>query len=526
MPTTLEHSQYGFDRDSRRTWQKRALTSMQDQCYGYDTLSQMNAAALGSLNSNLTAIAGVPAAAQSWEYDPTGNWRGYHAAANGTATLDQHRVHDRGNRMTQIEGNPHNMILDRVGRMRQMAPDASGDWDGKLEITWDAWSRITSVKDNGEVVGEYTYDGLTRRVTREVGGETLHSYYNDQWRPVEERKDAETTAAVSYLWGARHRDDLVRRDRAVGGTMLNETRYVLMDYFNPAALTDEEGEVTERYAFSAFGVRTILNRDFTNRSSSECDMGFAFHGQFIDLESGLMNYGYRYYSPHLGRWTCKDPIGEKGGINLYGMVGNDGVNRHDYLGLADNKLPACCCVEDIDAVIAGPMQGGKTMNDYFPGIDQGLVGNQPGQTGPWTTPNRVGVNVQITSSTSGNSEKCHFTQDIYVDTQIINGEKGLMHDTEFDDIEANEFDESQAPFRQPVNGSPSMADPPGMPRFPNTTYSATFTTCLRSGGASFRTTCIYEKCCINWRIKFVTDGNGNVTTREVEKLRKECTLSD
>jgi len=121
----------------------------------------------------------------------------------------------------------------------------------------------------------------------------------------------------------------------VGGTMLNETRYVLMDYFNPAALTDEEGEVTERYAFSAFGVRTILNRDFTVRSGSECGMEFGFHGQFIDLESGLMNYGYRYYSPHLGRWTCKDPIGERGGINLYGMVHNNPVNHVDYLGWRD-----------------------------------------------------------------------------------------------------------------------------------------------------------------------------------------------
>ncbi len=333
MSTTLEQSQYGFDRNNRRTWQRRSLTDTQDQHYSYDALSQVSAAARGSLNLNMTAISGTPAVVQSWDYDPTGNWRGYHIAANGTSTLDQHRVHDRGNRMTQIEDSPHNMILDRVGRMRQMSPDAEGNWDGKLEITWDAWSRITSVKNNGAVVGEYSYDGTHRRVTREVDGETLHSYYNDAWRPVEERKDAETTANISYLWGARHRDDLVRRDRAVDGITLNETRYILMDYFNPAAITDAAGEVKERYAFSAFGVRTILNPDFTTRSSSECGMEFAFHGQFLDGESGLMNYGYRYYSPQLGRWTCKDPIGEEGGINLYGFAGNESLNHVDFLGL-------------------------------------------------------------------------------------------------------------------------------------------------------------------------------------------------
>lgn len=175
---------------------------------------------------------------ESWNYDPTGNWRGYHTAENGEVTLDQHRVHDRGNRLTQLEGNPHNKVLDRTGRMRQTAPDAEGDWEGKLELTWDAWSRITSVKNNGEVIGGYAYDGSHRRVTREVGEETLHSYYNQAWRPVEERRDAETSANMSYLWGSRHRDDLVRRDRTVVGTTLNETRYILTDYFNPSAITD------------------------------------------------------------------------------------------------------------------------------------------------------------------------------------------------------------------------------------------------------------------------------------------------
>lgn len=339
MPATIEQSQYGFDRNSRRTWQRHSLTNTQDQHYSYDALSQVSAAARGSLNLNATAISGVPAAAESWDYDPTGNWRGYYSAVNGSTTLDQHRVHDRGNRLTQIEDNPHNMILDRVGRMRQMAPDADGDWDGKLELTWDAWSRITRVKNNGEVVGEYAYDGTHRRTTREVGSDTLHSYYNDAWRPVEERKDAETTASISYLWGSRHRDDLVRRDRAVGGTSLNETRYVLMDYFNPAALTDASGVVKERYAFSAFGLRTILNPNFTGRSTSECAMEFAFQGQFLDTESGLMNYGFRYYSPQLGRWTCKDPIEEEGGVNLYTSSSNDASNRVDYLGLSDNLIP-------------------------------------------------------------------------------------------------------------------------------------------------------------------------------------------
>jgi hypothetical protein len=37
-----------------------------------------------------------------------------------------------------------------------------------------------------------------------------------------------------------------------------------------------------------------------------------------------------------GRWPNRDPIGEKGGLNLYGMVGNSPINRWDLLGLSES----------------------------------------------------------------------------------------------------------------------------------------------------------------------------------------------
>jgi len=44
-------------------------------------------------------------------------------------------------------------------------------------------------------------------------------------------------------------------------------------------------------------------------------------------------YGYRYYDPLTGRWPSRDPIGEEGGVNLYGFVRNDGVGKIDVLGM-------------------------------------------------------------------------------------------------------------------------------------------------------------------------------------------------
>lgn len=52
-----------------------------------------------------------------------------------------------------------------------------------------------------------------------------------------------------------------------------------------------------------------------------------------DLGLGVAYYGYRYYDPVTGRWPSRDPIEERGGVNLYGFVGNDGVQASDKLGL-------------------------------------------------------------------------------------------------------------------------------------------------------------------------------------------------
>jgi RHS repeat-associated protein len=58
--------------------------------------------------------------------------------------------------------------------------------------------------------------------------------------------------------------------------------------------------------------------------------------------------GYRYYSPRLGRWITRDPIGEKGGRNLLGFVGNNPISRIDKTGL----LPAV--VDDIIDYLLNP----------------------------------------------------------------------------------------------------------------------------------------------------------------------------
>ena len=69
------------------------------------------------------------------------------------------------------------------------------------------------------------------------------------------------------------------------------------------------------------------------------------------LASGVRFYGFRYYDPETGRWPNRDPIEESGGYNLYGFVGNDGMNHWDYLGFhpgidEDDADELCNCEYD------------------------------------------------------------------------------------------------------------------------------------------------------------------------------------
>jgi len=64
-----------------------------------------------------------------------------------------------------------------------------------------------------------------------------------------------------------------------------------------------------------------------------------------DFRVRVTYYGYRYYDPVTGRWPSRDPIEEEGGLNLYGFVGSDGVNKLDNLGLKEieNSIEECFC---------------------------------------------------------------------------------------------------------------------------------------------------------------------------------------
>jgi RHS repeat-associated protein len=155
-----------------------------------------------------------------------------------------------------------------------------------------------------------------------------------------------------------------------------------------------DGTLAAAYEYDAFG-RTLRAEGTYATGNS-----FRFSTKYTDEETGLVCYGHRYYSPSLGRFINRDPIGEMGGLNLYAFVGNNPVNQWDYLGLDDDyTVYSDGCVSYVDdhgvyhiecppqtTVEPGDMYRGPTRVARNPSGGGGSGGGGSGGSGPQQSP--------------------------------------------------------------------------------------------------------------------------------------------
>jgi RHS repeat-associated protein len=92
-------------------------------------------------------------------------------------------------------------------------------------------------------------------------------------------------------------------------------------------LVDATGQVRARFDYDVYGQRTQVAGDLTTLRG--------FTGHWHHQQTGLVLTLFRAYDPSIGRWLSRDPIGERGGLNLYGYVGNRPTMAVDPLGLFD-----------------------------------------------------------------------------------------------------------------------------------------------------------------------------------------------
>ena len=330
--------QYGYDRDSNRLYRNNLINNTFGELYhasgagnGYDVLNQMTDFARGTLSSSnppngpLDTIA-TPSITKNWNLDIVGNWNSVCTNPTGTncsgGTL-QSRTHNKQNEVTQVGSaapqfdNNGNTITDDNGN----------------QLTFDAWNRLATVTVTGIGTISYKYDALNRRGQRSNGG-LRDFYFSQAWQNLEER---DGTNITQYIWSPVYVDALIERD--INGQCL----HVQQDAnFNVTSLTNNAGNVVERYTYDPYGRVDFRNPDFTlEAGGSQFAWVYLHQGGRLDPTTGFYNFRNREYSPTLGRWLQVDPMGYAAGdINLYRYIFDSPNNLSDPLGLSGGNTPA------------------------------------------------------------------------------------------------------------------------------------------------------------------------------------------
>jgi RHS repeat-associated protein len=201
--------------------------------------------------------------------------------------------------------------------------------DGTKQFVWDAENRLIAVKQDTVTVAEYAYDAYSRRITKDVTG-VLTNFVYDGWNPI--AKFTGTILSKTYTWGMDVSGSMQGAGGVGGLLAVNDTTATYYPSFdgngNVSEYVDSTGTVVAHYEYDAFG-------QAVGSGTKKNDFSHQFSTKQLDTETGLHYYGYRYYDSTSGRWLGRDPIEEEGGYNLYGFIENNGVNKLDYLGMAE-----------------------------------------------------------------------------------------------------------------------------------------------------------------------------------------------
>ncbi len=335
-----------YDQRDRRTARIHGETA---DLFAYDPAGQVIAAAYQQAATTVPAAPANPneskadgksfEAQQTFNYDPAGNRKAFQDV-DGTKTDYQTN-----------EANQYTSVADHAPRY-----DKNGNLltDTRNTYTWDADIHLLSVttkaeknQDSGiknqESTTRFAYDALHRRVARLEPDGTLTQFIHDGWNVLEERSSNHKSQIInhnSFIWGS----DISGTAQGAGGIAgllkSTENREPRTENFfgydsngNVVLLTATDGRETARYSYDAFG------KTLTATGEAATTNKYRFSTKPIEASSGLAFYGFRYYSPDLGRWTARDPFRERGGINLLIIANNNAISHVDVLGLLVGPPP-------------------------------------------------------------------------------------------------------------------------------------------------------------------------------------------
>jgi RHS repeat-associated protein len=235
----------------------------------------------------------------------------------------------KDSRNTGNSTNPNQTFTyDDDGNMTQGYTPAPDNYT--VAMAYDAENRLASAEytDSGSVVHkiEYSYSG--NNFLAEIKNYEDSSLVKTirivraGFLPVQERDD-NNSVTREYTWG-------IDMGGGIGGLLnlkqdVNDYSYLYDGKGNVMAVLNNTQSIVASYRYDEFG--NLMAKTGT------LNQPFMYSTKRYDQSTGTSYYGYRFYSSCTGRWMTRDPLGEAGGINLYGFVQNNPVNFVDPWGL-------------------------------------------------------------------------------------------------------------------------------------------------------------------------------------------------
>jgi RHS repeat-associated protein len=292
-----------------------------DTDWGYDALGQVT-----------SADAPATLADRVFEYDHIGNRK--KSAESLTLPGSDNYSNNALNQYTAIDSFSPGYDDDGNQTSAQIKPITATTPMSSF-FAWDGSNQLAEVKDDATTSRvKYSYDALSRRIARILPDDSITHFIYDGWNCIAEYTASASTAASiarKRTWGL----DLSGQSQGAGGVggLLCETHGSTPYYptydgnGNVSEYLNVDGSTAAHFEYDAYG-NTVVTAN-----PSGVLFSYRFSTKPVDPLTGLYYYGYRWFDPMTGRWPSRDPIEEEGGVNLYGFVGNNGVNLIDRLGL-------------------------------------------------------------------------------------------------------------------------------------------------------------------------------------------------